>query len=54
MAKVAFIGLGNMGRGITKNIAQAGHTLMVWDIARVHLIAIVRVIRTAMKASTAE
>jgi 3-hydroxyisobutyrate dehydrogenase len=30
---VGVIGLGNMGRGITKNIAQAGHTLMVWDVA---------------------
>jgi len=27
------IGLGNMGRGIAKNIAKAGHTLLVWDVA---------------------
>ncbi len=27
------IGLGNMGRGIAKNIAQAGHSLLVWDVA---------------------
>lgn len=26
------IGLGNMGRGIAKNIAQAGHDLLAWDV----------------------
>ena len=30
---VGVIGLGNMGRGIAKNITIAGHDLMVWDIA---------------------
>ena len=30
---VGVIGLGNMGRGIAKNIAGAGHSLMVWDVA---------------------
>lgn len=28
---VGVIGLGNMGRGIAKNIAKAGHELLVWD-----------------------
>jgi len=28
---VGVIGLGNMGRGIAKNIAKAHHTLLVWD-----------------------
>ncbi len=28
---VGIIGLGNMGRGIAKNIAKGGHTLLVWD-----------------------
>ena len=33
MAKFAgVIGLGNMGRGIAKNIAKAGFKLLVWDI----------------------
>lgn len=33
MAKsVGVIGLGNMGRGIAKNIAKAGFDLLVWDI----------------------
>lgn len=29
---VGVIGLGNMGRGIAKNIAKAGHDLLVWDV----------------------
>ena len=28
---VGVIGLGNMGHGIANNIANAGHTLLVWD-----------------------
>ena len=31
--KVGVIGLGNMGRGIARNIAKAGHELMVWDVS---------------------
>jgi len=31
---VGVIGLGNMGRGIAKNIAGAGHDLVVWDAAK--------------------
>ena len=30
---VGVIGLGNMGRGIAKNIALAGHSLLVWDLS---------------------
>ena len=30
---VGVIGLGNMGRGICKNIAKAGHDLLVWDVS---------------------
>lgn len=30
---VGVIGLGNMGRGIAKNIAKAGYDLMVWDLS---------------------
>ena len=30
---VGIIGLGNMGGGIAKNIALAGHRLMVWDMS---------------------
>ena len=30
---VGVIGLGNMGRGICKNVAKAGHDLLVWDVS---------------------
>ncbi len=30
---VGVVGLGNMGRGIARNIARAGHSLMAWDVA---------------------
>lgn len=30
---VGVIGLGNMGRGIAKNIAKGGHDLLVWDVS---------------------
>ncbi len=30
---VGVIGLGNMGRGIAKNIAGAGHELLAWDMS---------------------
>ena len=30
---VGVIGLGNMGRGIAKNIAKAGQDLLVWDVS---------------------
>ncbi len=32
MAKVGFIGLGNMGGGMARNILQAGHELKVFDL----------------------
>lgn len=31
---VGVIGLGNMGAGIAKNIAKAGHDLLVWDVSK--------------------
>lgn len=31
--KVGVIGLGNMGRGIAKNIAKSGRELLVWDMS---------------------
>lgn len=30
---VGVVGLGNMGSGIARNIAKAGHSLMAWDVA---------------------
>ena len=32
MAKVGFVGLGNIGKGICKNLIKGGHTLTVYDI----------------------
>ncbi|MEK9725571.1 MAG: NAD(P)-dependent oxidoreductase, partial [Rhodospirillaceae bacterium] len=32
-AKIGVIGLGNMGRGITKNLFKAGHDVHAWDIS---------------------
>ena len=29
--RVAFIGLGNMGRGMARNLARAGHELTIWN-----------------------
>jgi 3-hydroxyisobutyrate dehydrogenase len=35
--RVAFIGLGNMGRPMAENILKAGHDLTVWNRTRAHL-----------------
>lgn len=35
--KVAFIGLGNMGRPMAENILKAGHDLTVWNRTRAHM-----------------
>jgi len=34
MARVAFIGLGNMGGGMAANLAKAGHDVRAFDLAR--------------------
>ena len=31
--RIGVIGLGNMGRGISKNLVKAGNDVLVWDIA---------------------
>ncbi len=31
---VGVVGLGNMGSGITRNLAKAGHNVLVWDIRK--------------------
>ncbi|MCJ8191695.1 3-hydroxyisobutyrate dehydrogenase [Sphingomicrobium aestuariivivum] len=33
MAKIAFIGLGNMGGGMAANLAKAGHEVMAFDLS---------------------
>ena len=30
--KIGVIGLGNMGRGIAKNLIKAGNRVFVWDL----------------------
>lgn len=37
MAKVAFIGLGNMGGGMAANLAKAGHEVVAFDLAEAAL-----------------
>ena len=37
MARVAFIGLGNMGGGMAANLAQAGHEVIAFDLAEAAL-----------------
>ena len=31
---VGVVGLGNMGSGIARNLARAGHNVLVWDITK--------------------
>ena len=37
MAKIAFIGLGNMGGGMAANLARAGHDVAAFDLSQVAL-----------------
>jgi 3-hydroxyisobutyrate dehydrogenase len=39
MARVAFIGLGNMGGGMAANLAKAGHTVSAFDLSEAALAA---------------
>ena len=34
MARVAFIGLGNMGGGMAANLARAGHEVLAFDLSQ--------------------
>lgn len=51
MAKIAFIGLGNMGGPMAINLAKAGHEVTVFDLVEAAMDAVVAV--GASKASTA-
>ena len=33
MAKIAFVGLGIMGKPMSKNLLKAGHSVVVYDVA---------------------
>ncbi len=37
MARVAFIGLGNMGSGMAANLAKAGHDVRAFDLSEAAL-----------------
>lgn len=55
MAKtVGVIGLGNMGRGIAKNIAKAGHALLVWDVSQAARAAQSKIAKIATPSEMAE
>jgi len=45
--KLAFIGLGNMGGPMARNLVKAGHTLTVFDVVRSNVDALVAVGATA-------
>ena len=54
---VGVIGLGNMGRGIAKNISKGGHNLLVWDAiekARAPFAKIATITEPAEMAASAE
>ncbi|ABS64507.1 3-hydroxyisobutyrate dehydrogenase [Parvibaculum lavamentivorans DS-1] len=51
MAKIGFIGLGNMGGPMAKNLAKAGHALKVFDLAPAAVAALVEA--GATKAASA-
>ena len=39
MARIGFIGLGNMGGPMVANLIKAGHSLAVFDLAQDHMAA---------------
>lgn len=42
MAEIAFIGLGNMGSGMCRNLLKAGHSVKVYDVSSVAVEAMVK------------
>jgi 3-hydroxyisobutyrate dehydrogenase len=53
MARIGFIGLGNMGGPMVANLLKAGHSLSVFDIAREHVAAAVALGADAADSQTA-
>jgi len=49
--KIGFIGLGNMGRPMALNLARAGHSLVVFDMASASVDALVQAGATAAKSA---
>jgi 2-hydroxy-3-oxopropionate reductase len=51
MAKIAFVGLGIMGKPMSKNLLKAGHSVVVFDVAAAPLADVVAAGGTAAKSS---
>jgi 2-hydroxy-3-oxopropionate reductase len=51
MAKVAFVGLGIMGKPMSKNLLKAGHSVVVFDVAPAPVADVVAAGGTAAKSS---
>ena len=49
--KLAFIGLGNMGGPMARNLVKAGHTLTVFDVVKANVDALVAVGATAASSA---
>jgi len=51
MAKIAFVGLGIMGKPMSKNLLKAGHSVVVYDVAAAPVADVVAAGGTAAKSS---
>ena len=51
MAKIAFVGLGIMGKPMSKNLLKAGHSVVVFDVAAAPVADVVAAGGTAAKSS---
>ncbi len=51
MAKIAFVGLGIMGKPMSKNLLKAGHSVVVFDVAPAPVADVVAAGATAAKSS---
>ena len=51
MAKIAFVGLGIMGKPMAKNLLKAGHSVVVFDVAPAPVADVVAAGGTAAKSS---
>ncbi len=51
MAKIAFVGLGIMGKPMSKNLLKAGHSVVVYDVAPAPVADVVAAGGTAAKSS---
>jgi 3-hydroxyisobutyrate dehydrogenase len=51
MAKIGFIGLGNMGRPMARNLLKAGHALRAFDVVKANLDAVVNAGAAAAKSA---